>query len=82
MDIATLTGACMIALGDGIGGMYASSDAVAEAVGGAAKEAGEHSTAQLAPFGRGLAGAEERGALKTWAARPFPEAALRLPASG
>lgn len=30
VDIATLTGACMVALGGDIGGMYASTDAVAE----------------------------------------------------
>ena len=29
VDIATLTGACMIALGNGVGGMYASTDALA-----------------------------------------------------
>jgi leucyl aminopeptidase len=41
VDIATLTGACMIALGDGVGGMYASTDDVANAITAAAKAAGE-----------------------------------------
>lgn len=41
VDIATLTGACMIALGDGIGGMYAPTDDVAAAITAAAKAAGE-----------------------------------------
>lgn len=41
VDIATLTGACMIALGTGIGGMYASSDVVASKLMSAAKVSGE-----------------------------------------
>lgn len=41
VDIATLTGACMIALGGGIGGMYASTDEVAAKMTAAARDAGE-----------------------------------------
>lgn len=41
VDIATLTGACMIALGGGIGGLYAASDAMAAGVQAAARAAGE-----------------------------------------
>ncbi|PSC76746.1 aminopeptidase family isoform B [Micractinium conductrix] len=41
VDIATLTGACMIALGDGVAGMWASSDEMAAGVAAAAKTAGE-----------------------------------------
>ncbi|EFN59475.1 hypothetical protein CHLNCDRAFT_33905 [Chlorella variabilis] len=41
VDIATLTGACMVALGDGVGGLWAPSDDMAAGVGAAAKEAGE-----------------------------------------
>ena len=41
VDIATLTGACMIALGDGIAGLYANTDGLATALDGAAKAAGE-----------------------------------------
>lgn len=41
VDIATLTGACMIALGPAIAGLYGSSDAAAEAVAAAARRAGE-----------------------------------------
>lgn len=41
VDIATLTGACMIALGDGIGGMYAPTDDIASSMTNAAKAAGE-----------------------------------------
>lgn len=40
MDIATLTGACMIALGDGMCALYSSTDEVAAAVQAAAKAAG------------------------------------------
>ena len=41
VDIATLTGACKIALGSLIGGLFASDDGSAELVGGAAHAAGE-----------------------------------------
>lgn len=41
VDIATLTGACKVALGPSIGGLFASDDAAAELVGAAAKAAGE-----------------------------------------
>lgn len=41
IDIATLTGACMIALGGEIGGMYASTDEVAQQLKAAAQVAGE-----------------------------------------
>jgi leucyl aminopeptidase len=41
VDIATLTGACMVALGGGIGGLYSPSDAVAAEVASAARAAGE-----------------------------------------
>ena len=41
VDIATLTGACKIALGPLIGGLFASDDGAAELVGGAAHAAGE-----------------------------------------
>lgn len=40
VDIATLTGACMIALGDGMCALYSSTDDVAAAVQAAAKAAG------------------------------------------
>jgi len=41
IDIATLTGACKVALGATIGGLLASDDEVAELVEGAARSAGE-----------------------------------------
>ncbi|GAB4822773.1 hypothetical protein N2152v2_009819 [Parachlorella kessleri] len=41
VDIATLTGACMVALGTGMAGMYASDEAMATALQAAAKAAGE-----------------------------------------
>lgn len=41
VDIATLTGACMIALGDSVAGLFTPSDEMAAALGAAAKEAGE-----------------------------------------
>ncbi len=41
IDIATLTGACGIALGTRMGGLFASSDAAADAVMAAGKAAGE-----------------------------------------
>jgi shikimate kinase len=40
VDIATLTGACLIALGGGIGGMFTPSDAAAAAVKAASQTAG------------------------------------------
>ena len=41
VDVATLTGACMVALGSGVAGLMASEDAAAEAVAAAARKAGE-----------------------------------------
>ena len=41
VDIATLTGACMVALGTGIAGMFTPSDALAAALGRASEAAGE-----------------------------------------
>jgi leucyl aminopeptidase len=41
VDIATLTGACKVALGPTIGGLFAKDDRAAEIVGAAAKAAGE-----------------------------------------
>ncbi|KAI3433435.1 hypothetical protein D9Q98_003250 [Chlorella vulgaris] len=41
VDIATLTGACMIALGDGMGGMWSPSDELAASLSAASKRAGE-----------------------------------------
>ncbi len=41
VDVATLTGACVIALGDEIAGLWSSSDALAAALSGAASQAGE-----------------------------------------
>ena len=41
VDVATLTGACMVALGGGIAGMMAEEDSAAEAVSAAARAAGE-----------------------------------------
>lgn len=41
VDIATLTGACKVALGVSIGGLFAANDDAAELVGSAAKVAGE-----------------------------------------
>ncbi|KAL4421979.1 hypothetical protein ABPG77_011002 [Micractinium sp. CCAP 211/92] len=41
VDIATLTGACMIALGDSVAGLFTPSDEMAASLGAAAKEAGE-----------------------------------------
>ncbi len=41
VDVATLTGACMVALGEHIGGLFASDDDVAARVGAAAVAAGE-----------------------------------------
>ncbi len=41
VDIATLTGACKVALGPSIGGLFASDDEAAAIVGGAAHAAGE-----------------------------------------
>jgi len=41
VDIATLTGACKVALGPSIGGLFADDDGAAEAVGMAAEAAGE-----------------------------------------
>jgi len=41
IDIATLTGACMVALGKGIAGLFGSDDAAAEQVEAAARRAGE-----------------------------------------
>lgn len=41
VDIATLTGACMVALGTGIGGLFTPSDDMAASLNGAADAAGE-----------------------------------------
>jgi leucyl aminopeptidase len=41
VDLATLTGACVVALGEDIGGMWSIDDAWAEAIAKAAKDAGE-----------------------------------------
>lgn len=41
VDVATLTGACMVALGKGVAGLFASDDDVAARLEGAAKDAGE-----------------------------------------
>jgi leucyl aminopeptidase len=41
VDVATLTGACMVALGKGVAGLFASDDDVAARVEAAAKDAGE-----------------------------------------
>lgn len=41
VDVATLTGACMVALGPSIAGLMAPDDAAADAVSAAAKKAGE-----------------------------------------
>jgi leucyl aminopeptidase len=41
VDLATLTGACIIALGTDIGGMFTPSDALAEELSAASKKAGE-----------------------------------------
>lgn len=41
VDLATLTGACVVALGEDIGGMWANDDAWAEAISEAAKNSGE-----------------------------------------
>ena len=41
VDVATLTGACMVALGKSVAGLFASSDEVATPVGSAAEAAGE-----------------------------------------
>ena len=41
IDIATLTGACMVALGPHVAGMYSSTDAMAAAVAKSAEDAGE-----------------------------------------
>ena len=41
VDVATLTGACMVALGKSVAGLFASSDEVAHQVGSAAEAAGE-----------------------------------------
>ncbi len=41
VDVATLTGACMVALGKGVAGLFASDDDVAARIEGAAKDAGE-----------------------------------------
>lgn len=41
VDVATLTGACMVALGSGVAGLMASEDSAAEAVSVAARRAGE-----------------------------------------
>jgi leucyl aminopeptidase len=41
VDVATLTGACMVALGKGVAGLFASDDEVAEQVANAAAAAGE-----------------------------------------
>lgn len=41
VDVATLTGACMVALGSGVAGLMASEDAAAEAVAAAARKGGE-----------------------------------------
>lgn len=41
VDIATLTGACMVALGGNIAGLYSTTDAMAASVSDAAKSAGE-----------------------------------------
>ena len=40
VDIATLTGACMVALGTGMAGFYASSDTAAAALSEAGKQSG------------------------------------------
>ena len=40
VDIATLTGACMVALGDGIGGMFTPEDGLADELMAASK--GKH----------------------------------------
>ncbi len=49
VDIATLTGACMVALGDDVGGMWAASEALAAEVSAASKEAGECGVGRQAP---------------------------------
>jgi hypothetical protein len=41
VDLATLTGACIIALGNEIGGMFSPSDELAEELSAASKRAGE-----------------------------------------
>ena len=41
VDVATLTGACMVALGKGVAGLFASSDEVADQLESAARGAGE-----------------------------------------
>lgn len=41
IDIATLTGACMVALGDGIAGVWSPADEMADSISAAAKQAGE-----------------------------------------
>lgn len=41
VDVATLTGACMVALGSGVAGLMATEDAAAEAVSAAARGSGE-----------------------------------------
>ena len=41
VDVATLTGACMVALGSGVAGLMASEDSAAEAVAAAARRTGE-----------------------------------------
>ena len=41
VDIATLTGACMVALGPDVSGMYSPEDAVVEAMKGASKSSGD-----------------------------------------
>ncbi|MEB3334335.1 MAG: leucyl aminopeptidase [Cyanobacteriota bacterium] len=41
VDLATLTGACVIALGEELAGLWSNSDGLAEALGAASREAGE-----------------------------------------
>lgn len=77
IDIATLTGACMIALGDGMCALFAASDEMAASVAGAAKEAGA--------LGWGVVGSLSRGCLwgrATHSAAPCRSRGLRLWARG
>ncbi|MFM7169445.1 MAG: hypothetical protein ACKOYH_01125, partial [Cyanobium sp.] len=42
VDLATLTGACVIALGEEVAGLWSNNDGLAEALSAAARDAGEH----------------------------------------
>lgn len=56
VDIATLTGACMVALGPGIAGVMTPSEAMADIISGASKTAGalpdrsQHAACALEPL--------------------------------